>query len=90
MATPEKMYITGKSHSIAFCMVSVCLFIEAAAMLRFMLKYCINHRQKHIRNTKIPMTALPLAAALVKLSVTLTMPNTSRLPLAMYGMADSV
>ena len=38
-------------------------------MLRFMLKYCINHRQKHIRNTKIPMTALPLAAALVKLSV---------------------
>ncbi len=44
-------------------------------MLRFMLLNCMNHRQKHIKATKIAMTTLPATAALVKLSATFT-PNT--------------
>ncbi len=44
-------------------------------MLRFMLLYCMSHRQKHINATKMPITTLPAGAAVVKLSATFT-PNT--------------
>lgn len=58
MATPEKMYTIGNIHSIIFCIISVCLFAALWAMLRFMLLYCMSHRQKHINATKMPMTHL--------------------------------
>ena len=75
MATPEKMYMIGNIHSIIFCIISVCLFAALWAMLRFMLLYCMSHRQKHINATKMAITTLPCTAAVVKLSATFT-PNT--------------
>ena len=42
-------------------------------MLRFMLLYCMNHRQKHISATKMAMTTLPPMLAVMKLSVTLVL-----------------
>ena len=75
MATPEKMYMIGNIHSIIFCIISVCLFAALWAMLRFMLLYCMSHRQKHINATKMPMMILPWMSAVVKFSATFT-PNT--------------
>ena len=65
----------GNIHSIIFCIISVCLFAALWAMLRFMLLYCMSHRQKHINATKMPMMILPWMSAVVKFSATFT-PNT--------------
>ena len=34
MATPEKMYMIGKTHSMAFCIIWLWRFTEAGAVLR--------------------------------------------------------
>ena len=95
----------GKIHSIIFCMRSVCLFIDAGAVLRRIVFHCMYHRHAHIANTKIAMTTLPLVPAVVKVSETFVpkkvvsenscavatskAPSGSRLPRAMYGIAES-
>ena len=97
--------MTGKIHSIIFCMRSVCLFIEAGAVLRRIVFHCMYHRHAHMANTKMPMTILPLVPAVVNVSETLVpknvveenscavatskAPSGARLPRAMYGMAES-